>query len=357
MTTTVVDEDVATVLGEPLDWSRLAGRTALVTGATGMLGRYVVHTLAELARRTGSGRVLALTRRAELGRDVFGAAVAAGAVELVVQDVADPIDVREPVDLVVHAASPADPVAFRTDPVGVIRANVAGTDNVLTLAARHGATACLVSTMEVYGRPAPADAGPLRRLTEDAVGVLDAMDLRSAYPLSKRAAENLCVAYRAQHGVGYRIARLSHTYGPGMTPDDPRVQAYFLRQALAGQDVVLQSDGSLRRTYTYVSDAVSALFHLICTDGDLTCNVADESAEVSIAELAELVLRAGDPTGRATVRMAAAGSGAGAATDGVLVDSSRLRSLGWAPRVDLPAGIARWVDHARATAGRRDAAP
>lgn len=348
MTTAVVREDVAAVLAAPVDWSRLTGRTVLVTGSTGMIGQYVVHTLAELGRRTGPLRVVALTRRVERGRALFGQEVDDGLVDLLVQDVTMSIETPLPVHVVVHAASPADPVAYRTDPVGVIRANVTGTDNVLSLAAAHGATVCLLSTMEVYGRPLEAGAGPVLRLAEDALGTLDSLDPRSAYPLSKRMAENLCVAHREQYGVPYRIARLSHTYGPGMELDDPRVQAYFLRQALSGSDIVLQSDGTLRRTYTYVSDAVSALFHLLCADDDLTCNVADESAQVSIRELAELVLRHGAPSGQATVRVAG-GPGAGLPpASGVVLDCGRLRTLGWRPRVDLSTGIARTVAHHRA---------
>lgn len=348
MTTPVVREDVTTILSAPVDWSRLAGRTVLVTGATGMIGQYVVHTLAELGRRTCPLRVVALTRRAERGRALFGPGLDDGLVELLVQDVTTPIETAAPVDVVVHAASPADPIVYRTDPVGVVRANVTGTDNVLSLAAAHGATVCLLSTMEVYGRQLEPGAGPVVRLAEDALGALDSLDPRSAYPLSKRMAENLCVAHRTQHGVPYRIARLSHTYGPGMELDDPRVQAYFLRQALSGSDIILQSEGTLRRTYTYVGDAVSALFHLLCADDDLTCNVADESAEVSIRELAELVLRHGAPSGQATVRVAG-GPGAGPSpASGVVLDCGRLRDLGWRPRVDLSTGIARTVAHHQA---------
>ena len=352
MTTTVVAEDIERILSERIDWPRIAGTTVLVTGATGMIGQYVVRTLAELGREADRPSVVALTRQADRARRIFAEHLEAGRVRLLVQDVSAPIELDERVQYVVHAASPANPVAYRVDPVGVIRANAAGTDNVLRLAVRHGAVVCLLSTMEVYGRPVTTGGGAGLLLDEEVAGCVDSLDPRSAYPESKRLAEALCVAYQAQHGVGYRIARLSHTYGPGMDVADSRVQAYFMRQALAGEDIVLQSDGTLRRTYTYVSDAVSALFYLLCASGDLACNVADEAARVSMRELAEMVLtQARSRT--ASLRIAGSAPTTGTnAGEPVFLYCARLRALGWTPRVDLSAGIARTLRHHRAEAAR-----
>ena len=350
MTTAVVAEDVERILSEKIDWSELAGRTVLVTGAAGMIGQYVVRTLAELGGRARRPSVVALTRQAARARRLFADHLDAGHVRLLVQDVTSPLELREPVDYIVHAASPANPVAFRSDPVGVIRANTTGTDNVLSLAAQHGAVVCLVSTMEIYGRPVAAGDQDGVLVGEVTPGCLDGLDARSAYPESKRLAENLCVAYHSQHGVGYRIARLSHTYGPGMDLQDSRVQAYFLRQALAGDDIVLESDGTLRRTYTYVSDAVSALFFLLCARDNLTCNVANEAARVSIRELAETVLRHGRPGGgRVRVQFRTPPPAPGP-ENFLFLDCTRLRRLGWAPRVDLSSGIGRTLRHHRAEA-------
>jgi UDP-glucuronate decarboxylase len=345
MTTKIVADDVQSILAEDVAWDRLAGRTVLVTGATGMVGQYVTRTLLELNKGADRPRVLALTRQAARAQRLFGPYLDGGELQLVSQDVADPIQVSGPVDVVVHAASPANPVTFRDDPVGVIRANVTGTQNVLDLAARTGAVVCLLSSLETYGRPEATAHGDVV-LSEDDPGRVDSLDVRSAYPESKRLAENLCVAYGAQHGVGFRIARLSHTYGPGMDLSDSRVQAYLMRQALNGESIELQSDGTLARTYTYVSDAVSALFYMLCSDSDITCNIANEQARVTIRELAETVLRHGGSAG-ATVRTTVP-AGAGTSPGGVFLDCSLLRGLGWHARVDLDSGIARTIEHHRA---------
>lgn len=343
MTGGVVAEDVASILREDLPWDRLAGRRFLVTGATGMIGQYLVRVLLELGRRAGATRVVAMTRRGPEAARLFAAELEGGYLQVVVHDPALPLPALGPLDYLVHAASPATPTAILDDPVGVIAANVWGTANLLAVAREHGSVVCLLSSAEVYGQATTRSA---RRVAEDAPGLLDSLDPRSVYPESKRLAEALCVAHRRQHGVAYRIARLAHTYGPGMSLEDPRVQAYFLRQALRDEDIILRSDGRARRTYTYVSDAVAGLFHLLAAPDSLACNIADEGAAVSIADLARTVLRC-RPGGRARLRFAADPAPGARTVAPPLLDSTRLRALGWTPQVDLETGLRRTLQHHR----------
>jgi UDP-glucuronate decarboxylase len=259
---TVVGQDAAEIAeGLGALAGRLAGRTVLVTGATGMVGRSVVEALLAVAARVDPPvHVLGLARSEDKARRALADPLANPNFELVVADVAEPAAfVERPVDFIVHAASPATPDFFRSDPVGVIRANTLGTFAVLESARAHGAHLSFISTMEVYGEIPRSDPGDTVVLTESDAGIVNSLDLRSAYPESKRLAETLCVAYAAQYGVHSDIVRLSHTYGPGMAIDDARVQAEFIRKALAGEQIVLKSDGSMTRTYTYIADAAAAV--------------------------------------------------------------------------------------------------
>lgn len=343
----VVEEDVAAVLAQGLPWERLAGARVLVTGATGMTGMYTTRVLLGLGEHlTAAPQVVAVAQNRAKAERLFAGPLADGSLALVVQDVAEPLAVDGPLDWVVHTASPANPAAFRDDPVGVVRANVLGTMHGLELARRTGAGLCFVSTMEVYGAitsyAEPAGA-PVR---EDMPGVLNSLDLRSAYPESKRLAETLCVAAEAQHGTEYRIVRLSHTYGPGMGLHDARVQAYFLRQALAGEDIVLQSDGTLERTYTYVADAASAVLATLLSPGSAAYNVANEDARVSVRELAETFQRHSPVPGGRVVTQPRTDTGLWSkAPSGTFLDCSRLRATGWRARVPVEDGVARWLRH------------
>ncbi len=343
----MVARDVDEVLDLALSWERLSGARVVVTGATGMTGLYVTRILMALSARLGSPpRVVALVQDRSKAERLYGDALGDGSLELVVQDVAAPFAVDGGVDWVVHTASPANPASFRDDPLGVVRANVLGTLHGLDLARSAGAALCLVSTMEVYGAVTSLPAHAEGTVPEAAPGVLDSLDLRSAYPESKRLAETLCVAAHAQHGTEYRIARLSHTYGPGMAPEDARVQAYFLRQALAGEDIVLQSDGTLERTYTYVADAASAILATVLAAGSGTYNVANEDARVSVRGLAETFQRHSPvPGGRVVTEPRTDTALWSRAPSATFLDCSRLRATGWSARVPVEEGVARWIEH------------
>lgn len=348
----IITEDIAGILDQDIPWPALTGRRVLVTGATGMIGQYLVRVLLALARhgadagRKGA-RVIAMTRRGDEAARLFASELGDGRLEIMVHDPARSPPPLPWLDYIVHAGSPADPVAFREDPVGVIAANAQGAANLLAAARERDAVFCLLSSAEIYGQGRDACA---QRVSETTAGVLDSLDPRSPYPESKRLAEALCVAYERQHGVGYRIARLAHTYGPGMRLDDPRVQAYFMRQALNGQDITLQSSGQAKRSYTYVSDAISGLLHLMAAPESLACNIANDRAVVSIADLARVVLRC-CPDSHAQLKFADAAQREGAPTMAPpILDCSRLRALGWTPRVELEAGIGRTLQHHRSLA-------
>ena len=275
----VIREDVSSIISDPLPWEKFNGATILVTGATGMVGQYIVWTLLGLAQKEKIKlKVLVVVRSKDKAKRIFKEHEG-NVLQIVVQDVTEPFRINQKIDYVIHAASPASPRYFKNDPVGVIGANVLGSFNTLEVAKKFNAEYCFISTLEIYGKIESANKRDIYVREED-FGLMDSLDLRSAYPESKRLAENLCVSYGAQYGVDYKIARLTHTYGPGMDINDNRVQAEFIRQTLQSKDVVLKSDGTLRRTYTYVADSIAGIFWILLKDnGQRVYNVANELSE------------------------------------------------------------------------------
>ena len=144
-----------------------------------------------------------------------------------------------------------------------------------------------ISSREIYGDPNENQ----KYFTEDGrLGFIDPLIPRNGYAEGKKAAENMCVGFKSEYGLNTKIVRLAHTYGPGMSVDDGRVQADFLRNVLNDENIVLKSDGSSVRTYTYISDAVSAMFSVLLHSEDVVYNIADERNEVSIRQLAETMV-------------------------------------------------------------------
>lgn len=347
MATSVVNEDLARIAGQSIEWEQLSAATVAVTGASGMLGSYLVLGLLKANDIHNLGlHVIAFARNDAKLRRVLGDAVERDDLTVAIQDVAEEILDAPRADFVIHAASQASPKYFAEDPVGTIRANTVGVFNTLDYALRSGSRRfVLVSTREIYGQPVDGGA---TSFTEDDWGRVNPLDVRSAYPEGKRAGETIAVAYQAQHGIDVRVARLAHTYGPGMDVMDGRVQAAFLSDVLEERDIVMQSAGLLTRTYTYVADAASAIITLLVRGDDIAYNIADDEALVSIRELAELFNGVDGRSDREVIVKAEDSPAQGwSKVSAGVVDSARLRGIGWRPSFSIVDGVERWVRHAR----------
>lgn len=339
----VVAHDLDEILDRDLPWDELSGTTVLVTGASGMLPSYVVYTLLALNDRHGAGiTVHGLVRNGEKARRLLADVLDRPDFHLVVQDVSSPLELPGPVDYVVHGASAARPALHGSRPVLTIKANLLGTFNLLDLCVAKAARGfVLMSSAEVYGAQ-PADT---ELIGEQSYGGFDILNPRACYAEGKRAAETICATYQAQHGIRSRVVRFGHVYGPGMALDDGRVQADFAANVVAGKDIVLNSDGSGVRTYTYVADAIAGLFYALLRGDQVAYNVADPAGLVSIRRLAELFTRVRPERGLELRFTHESDARAYSLTKKQGLDSARLAALGWQPRVELPVGLDRMVTH------------
>lgn len=342
----VVSEDLDRIASSPVDWSRLRGRSVLVTGATGMLPAYALLALLRANDVHDLGmRLIGVARRREAVDEVLAHVVDWPEVEIHLADVVDDLTSLpiESIDLVIHGASPARPVLHATDPVGSVRANVQGTLNVMDLAVARGASdVVLMSSAEIYGQQPPG----VTLIGETDFGALDCATPRASYSEGKRAAEAIAVAYSSQHGIGAHPARFGHIYGPGMRLDDGRVQADFAAQVMAGRNIELTGDGTAVRTYTYVADATSGLLHVLLDHESRPVNVADSEGRVTIRGLADHFVAARPDKGLSVTFASGATPPVGVSkVTGMGLDDSRLRELGWRAIVPLPEGIDRTLRH------------
>lgn len=331
--------DVTEILKGDVNWQDFDGKAVVVTGATGMIGQYLIHTFVGLKMLKGYDiKICAVCRSSKKALDAFGDDMKH--INVVLADVGSEsqLELIEEADYIFHAASPANPKFYSEDPVGTIVANSMGTRNMLEVARKYNSKFCYISTMEVYGQMNENNG-----ITEESYGNLNFLDLRSCYPESKRLGENLCVAYNSQYGVDVKIIRPAFTYGPGMSLDDTRVQCEFMRSVLNDKDIVMKSDGSMRRTYTYVADVVSGIFYAVTKGNDLVYNVANEESIISIKELAEYIIAARENTKSELVMEISSNSGWSKVAPKIM-DCSRLAELGWVALYGAEDGIGRTME-------------
>ncbi len=299
----------------------------LITGAAGFLGSHLSDRfLAD--GHTVIGVDNFLTGRPEniahlAGHDRF---------RLIQQDVTTHLTVPEPLDGVLHFASPASPVDYLRYPIQTLKVGSLGTHNALGLARAAGARFLLASTSEVYGDP------KVHPQPETYWGNVNPVGPRGVYDEAKRFAEAMTMAYHRAHGVETRIVRIFNTYGPRMREHDGRVVSNFIVQALRGEPLTMYGSGSQTRSFCFVSDLVDGITRLFHSERVDPTNIGNPN-EFTIRELATLVLRL-------------TGSSSPIREEPLPVDDPTVRKpdithastiLGWEPTVQLEEGLLRTI--------------
>ncbi len=333
----VLLEDLERVAAsEEIDWERLRGRRILVTGATGLVGGMLARSLARANVLRGLNlRVLALVRNPEKGKSILGAYLEDG-LELVTGDILEPLRVEGPVDYILHGASVTASREFVDHPVETIRTALKGTEHVLDLAREKKVQSMVyLSSMEIYGVTDPEKTD----IREADYGYIDPLQARSSYSEGKRMSEGLCAAYAKEYGVPVKTARLAQTFGAGIPKTENRVFAQFARSILAGEDLVLHTDGSKAQCFCYTTDAVRGLLTVLLRgkDGE-AYNISNEATFVTIREMAEMLIARHPESGSKLVfdiPEDAAGYGY-APTSRMRVNADKLRALGWQAWINLP---------------------
>lgn len=308
----------------------LKGKCIGITGATGLLGRCMVHCLQALNQKHDlSLRIVCFVRNLGkakamfVGNDVIFVEHDFGKNKSISTDIS--------VDYLIHFASPTASQYFVSKPVETMITDFYGTRQLLEYAKSCQVLSLVnVSSLEVYGSVYD-DSEPL---TEDKQGYIDPMQVRSSYPIAKRAAESLCHAYAKEYSIPTKTARLAQTFGAGVTKDDNRVFAQFVRNVLAGRDIVLHTTGELSRCYCYTIDAMEAILYILLKgeDGE-AYNVANESTYISIIDMAHFLCKTFNPSIKPTIELKE-GMGYSPMTK-LRLSCQKLQKLGWSPRYDL----------------------
>lgn len=312
---------------ERVEHDRLDGSRVLISGATGLIGKYLVRFLVRYCHCT----VLAVVRDRKKAHSLWQDLEER--MEYICSDITELEACDKKVDYMIHGASMTSSRSFTAEPVETIRTSVEGTRRMLEFAGKNPVKGFVfLSSMEVYGAPSTDEKIGERHGTD-----LDTMAVRSSYPESKRLCESMCAAYLSEYRIPVRVLRLTQTFGPGVAYDDSRVFAEFARCAIEGRDIILHTKGETKRNYLYLADACTAALTVLTkgVSGE-AYNAANEDTYCSIKEMAELVAsQCAKQAIGVRVEQEAAGKFGYAPVLRMNLDTSKLQRLGWKPGTGL----------------------
>lgn len=233
------------------------------------------------------------------------------------------------VDAIVNFAAETHVDRSLMDPFAFVTTDVYGTAVLCEAARRHGHRVfLLVSTDEVYGEV------PEGRSSEE-----DALRPRSPYSASKAGGELLARAYAVSHGLPLLVTRGSNTYGPYQYPE--KIIPLHITNAIDDLPLPLYNDGSAVRDYVYVEDhcrAIDLVLHEAPAGGVYNVGTGLETSGNQVAQAVLEVLG----KSQSLIQYVADRPGHDYR---YALDTTRIRELGWRPRVDFRAGIeatVRW---------------
>jgi len=309
------------------------GRSALVLGGLGYIGRHVTEQL-----HTGGAAVTVVTRA--LGRHRAAAARrAAAGVRVLEADLRDGEAMRAAVtgqEVVFNLAGQSGAVQSMEDPTTDLEVNCRGNLALLEAlrAASPAATLVFVSSRLSYGKGGHAP------VAED-----QPADPLCIHAVHKLAVEQYLRIYGRIYGLTFSIARLTNPYGPGQPSSRTAygVVNHMIHRAVAGDAIAIYGDGSQQRDYVYVEDAAEALLRLGATPAahGRVYNVGS-GAGTRLVDMARAII---DIAGSGRLEFTAWPALAGQIETGDFVaDTARIRrDTGWEPRVGLVDGLQRTI--------------
>lgn len=337
-------EEIAYVADMNLPWEKLQGSSVMISGATGMIGSFLIDVLLHKNQKDNLNcKIFALGRNEEKARERFSYCFGQACFSFLSCDINKPLNLEEvgTIDYVLHLASNTHPLAYATDPIGTITTNIIGTNNLLEFATTHGTKRFVfASSNEIYGE----NRGDVELFEETYCGYIDSNSMRAGYPESKRAGEALCQAYISSKKLDVVIPRFTRTYGPTLLDSDTKALSQFLAKAINGENIILKSEGMQYFSYLHVMDSVSGLLTVLLNgENGQAYNIADEKSDIRLKDLAayiaesvgkQVVFEIPDETERA---------GYSKATKARL-DSTKLQKLGWRARYDIQTGLESTIE-------------
>lgn len=286
----IISEDISSIIRRIGDkFLALSGQNLLITGGTGFVGSYLLESVAALndSFLPKPCHVLILTRNPNAFSCKMPHIASRHDITILRGDIQSYKFNGIKCDYIIHAATSADPYLVRANPLGLMETISRGTLNVLELASRKRIKSLLfISSGAVYGTQPPE----LKQIPEDFLQGPNLYKPESGYGEGKRYAEVLCSIFREKYALPIKIARLFAFIGPYQNLNAEFAASEFLWKCFQKEPIRIKSDGTPIRSYCYSADLAVALWSILLSDkGSHVYNVGSDE-EISIAELAKLIV-------------------------------------------------------------------
>lgn len=278
----IIEDDIKVILKDlDREIHQLEGKKILITGASGMLASYLVYTLlyANIYIFKKPAKLFLVIRN---NKKPFGENLNIHYLNI---DIAKDSPKEKGFNYIIHAASKAAPKLYMGNMVDTLNTNILGLYNILKISDKKLKSLLYFSSGEIYGTPKNN-----KPIDETYIGLTDHVNKRSCYVEGKRAGESICMNYFWEKNLPVKIARLFHTFGPGLNLNDGRVFSDFIRFGLEGKDITILGDKSIKRPLLYIADATTMLLKLLLSNQNgMIFNVANDKNVISVKKFAQIV--------------------------------------------------------------------